>query len=132
LIFKRIIVNLLIKIKLLYTKYILMLVNCWFIKNMSYINIIGYRSQKSQSLRLNQVEVRVDGWMPLTPLSVDKVGTFFRYAKADVEKPSIFVGVGQLYKTVNVSCCCFLDFMFVLLDIRWYRDANVDVLQFWL
>ncbi|XP_052810385.1 intermembrane lipid transfer protein VPS13D-like isoform X2 [Mya arenaria] len=50
------------------------------------------RHKKSQTLRMNQVEVRVDGWQTLNPLSVDKVGTFFRYATPDHEKQTIFVG----------------------------------------
>ncbi|WAR08719.1 VP13D-like protein [Mya arenaria] len=53
------------------------------------------RHKKSQTLRMNQVEVRVDGWQTLNPLSVDKVGTFFRYATPDHEKQTIFVGLDE-------------------------------------
>lgn len=46
--------------------------------------------QKSESLRVNQIVVKVDGWQRLCPLSVDKVGTYYRTAVSDAGKQSIF------------------------------------------
>ncbi|KAH3833861.1 hypothetical protein DPMN_107177, partial [Dreissena polymorpha] len=50
------------------------------------------RHKKHESLRVHQVIVRVDGWQKLTPLSVDKVGTFYRHAISDIGKQTIFKG----------------------------------------
>ncbi|KAL4233287.1 Vacuolar protein sorting-associated protein 13D [Mactra antiquata] len=47
------------------------------------------RHKKSDSLRVNQLVVKVEGWQRLSPVSVDKVGTYFRNTFPDVSKPSI-------------------------------------------
>ncbi|XP_053392152.1 intermembrane lipid transfer protein VPS13D-like, partial [Mercenaria mercenaria] len=47
------------------------------------------RHKKSSSLVVNQLIVKVDGWQRLHPVSVDKVGVYFRDTLPDVSKPSI-------------------------------------------
>ncbi|KAG8505608.1 Vacuolar protein sorting-associated protein 13D [Galemys pyrenaicus] len=41
------------------------------------------RHRHTHDLRIHQLQVRVNGWEQVSPVSVDKVGTFFRYAAPD-------------------------------------------------
>ncbi|XP_033375195.1 vacuolar protein sorting-associated protein 13D isoform X3 [Parus major] len=41
------------------------------------------RHRHTHDLRIHQLQVRVNGWEEVSPVSVDKVGTFFRYAAPD-------------------------------------------------
>lgn len=41
---------------------------------------VKQRHHDTHNLRLHQVGVRVDGWSEVGPVSIDKVGVFFRYA----------------------------------------------------
>lgn len=42
----------------------------------------------THELKLHQLLVRVVGWEQVKPVSVDKVGVFFRYAAPDRNNPS--------------------------------------------
>lgn len=42
----------------------------------------------THELKLHQLLVRVAGWEQVKPVSVDKVGVFFRYAAPDRNNPS--------------------------------------------
>lgn len=42
------------------------------------------RHQDSHKMRMHQLGVKVDGWQTLDPVTVDKVGVFFRDAAVDV------------------------------------------------
>ena len=37
------------------------------------------RHLNTHDMKIHQVVVRVDGWQEVTPVSVDRVGTYFRY-----------------------------------------------------
>ncbi|XP_060794237.1 intermembrane lipid transfer protein VPS13D isoform X2 [Neoarius graeffei] len=50
------------------------------------------RHRHTHELKLHQLLVRVGGWEQVKPVSVDKVGVFFRYAAADHNNPSNTVG----------------------------------------
>ncbi|XP_043916363.1 vacuolar protein sorting-associated protein 13D [Protopterus annectens] len=50
------------------------------------------RHRRTHDLRIHQLQVRVNGWEQISPVSVDKVGTFFRYAAPDRNNPSSTVG----------------------------------------
>ncbi|XP_071393480.1 intermembrane lipid transfer protein VPS13D [Centroberyx affinis] len=50
------------------------------------------RHRHTHELKLHQLLVRVGGWEPVKPVSVDKVGVFFRYAAPDRNNPSNTVG----------------------------------------
>uniref|UniRef100_T1J4D0 UBA domain-containing protein n=1 Tax=Strigamia maritima TaxID=126957 RepID=T1J4D0_STRMM len=52
------------------------------------------RHRDTHELRIHQLLVRVDGWQPVTPVSVDKVGIFFRHAKPQINRTaSVFAEV---------------------------------------
>ncbi|XP_053136918.1 intermembrane lipid transfer protein VPS13D isoform X2 [Hemicordylus capensis] len=50
------------------------------------------RHRHTHDLRIHQLQVRVSGWEPVSPVSVDKVGIFFRYAAPDKSSSSCTVG----------------------------------------
>ncbi|XP_027026540.2 vacuolar protein sorting-associated protein 13D isoform X1 [Tachysurus fulvidraco] len=50
------------------------------------------RHRHTHELKLHQLLVRVGGWEQVKPVSVDKVGVFFRYAAPDCNNPSNTVG----------------------------------------
>ncbi|XP_018606143.2 vacuolar protein sorting-associated protein 13D isoform X2 [Scleropages formosus] len=50
------------------------------------------RHRHTHELKLHQLLVRVTGWEQVKPVSVDKVGVFFRYAAPDRNNPSSTVG----------------------------------------
>ncbi|XP_044308193.1 vacuolar protein sorting-associated protein 13D isoform X3 [Varanus komodoensis] len=50
------------------------------------------RHSHTHKLRIHQLQVRVSGWEPVSPVSVDKVGIFFRYAAPDKSTSSSTVG----------------------------------------
>lgn len=50
------------------------------------------RHRHTHDLRIHQLQVRVNGWEPVSPVSVDKVGTFFRYAAPDKNSSSSTIG----------------------------------------
>ncbi|KAL7864820.1 hypothetical protein AOLI_G00162400 [Acnodon oligacanthus] len=50
------------------------------------------RHRHTHELKLHQLLVRVGGWEQVKPVSVDKVGVFFRYAAPDRNNPSNTVG----------------------------------------
>uniref|UniRef100_A0A2C9LEM5 UBA domain-containing protein n=1 Tax=Biomphalaria glabrata TaxID=6526 RepID=A0A2C9LEM5_BIOGL len=45
------------------------------------------RHQKSHAMHTNQLVVTVEGWMRLSPVSVDKVGIYFRHADPELQAP---------------------------------------------
>uniref|UniRef100_A0A8C6W485 Vacuolar protein sorting 13D n=1 Tax=Nannospalax galili TaxID=1026970 RepID=A0A8C6W485_NANGA len=50
------------------------------------------RHRHTHDLRIHQLQVRVNGWEQVSPVSVDKVGTFFRYAAPDKNSSSSMIG----------------------------------------
>ncbi|XP_054856929.1 intermembrane lipid transfer protein VPS13D isoform X2 [Eublepharis macularius] len=50
------------------------------------------RHRHTHDLRIHQLQVRVSGWEQVSPVSVDKVGIFFRYAAPDKSTSSSTVG----------------------------------------
>ncbi|KAM4652130.1 intermembrane lipid transfer protein VPS13D [Discoglossus pictus] len=50
------------------------------------------RHRHTHDLRIHQLQVRVNGWEQISPVSVDKVGIFFRYAAPDKNTSSSSVG----------------------------------------
>ncbi|XP_075461165.1 intermembrane lipid transfer protein VPS13D isoform X3 [Ascaphus truei] len=50
------------------------------------------RHRHTHDLRIHQLQVRVSGWEQISPVSVDKVGIFFRYAAPDKNTSSSTVG----------------------------------------
>uniref|UniRef100_A0A8D1BV07 Vacuolar protein sorting 13 homolog D n=1 Tax=Sus scrofa TaxID=9823 RepID=A0A8D1BV07_PIG len=49
-------------------------------------------TRHTHDLRIHQLQVRVNGWEQVSPVSVDKVGTFFRYAAPDKNSSSSTIG----------------------------------------
>ncbi|CAH1990127.1 unnamed protein product [Acanthoscelides obtectus] len=49
------------------------------------------RHQDSHMMRLHQLGVKIDGWQCIDPVTVDKVGIYFRDAPADVQSRSLDV-----------------------------------------
>ncbi|XP_046516082.1 intermembrane lipid transfer protein VPS13D isoform X2 [Equus quagga] len=58
------------------------------------------RHRHTHDLRIHQLQVRVNGWEQVSPVSVDKVGTFFRYAAPD--KNSSFSTIGSPSSRTNI------------------------------
>lgn len=52
----------------------------------------------THELKLHQLLVRVCGWEQIKPVSVDKVGVFFRYAAADRTNSSNTVSTSKNYE----------------------------------
>ncbi|XP_006145355.1 vacuolar protein sorting-associated protein 13D isoform X2 [Tupaia chinensis] len=50
------------------------------------------RHRHTHDLRIHQLQVRVNGWEQVSPVSVDKVGIFFRYAAPDKNSSSSTIG----------------------------------------
>ncbi|KAJ7306493.1 hypothetical protein JRQ81_009848 [Phrynocephalus forsythii] len=50
------------------------------------------RHRHTHDLRIHQLQVRVNGWESVSPVSVDKVGIFFRYAAPDKTTSSSTIG----------------------------------------
>ncbi|XP_053546399.1 intermembrane lipid transfer protein VPS13D isoform X2 [Bombina bombina] len=50
------------------------------------------RHRHTHDLRIHQLQVRISGWEQISPVSVDKVGIFFRYAAPDKNNSSSSVG----------------------------------------
>nr|XP_033778552.1 vacuolar protein sorting-associated protein 13D isoform X3 [Geotrypetes seraphini] len=50
------------------------------------------RHRHTHDLRIHQLQVRVNGWEQVSPVSVDKVGIFFRYAAPDKNPSSSTLG----------------------------------------
>lgn len=50
------------------------------------------RHRHTHDLRIHQLQVRVSGWEQVSPVSVDKVGTFFRYAAPDKNSSCSTIG----------------------------------------
>ncbi|KAM4703144.1 intermembrane lipid transfer protein VPS13D [Rhinophrynus dorsalis] len=50
------------------------------------------RHRHTHDLRIHQLQVRVSGWEQISPVSVDKVGIYFRYAAPDKNTSSSSVG----------------------------------------
>ncbi|XP_006866437.1 PREDICTED: vacuolar protein sorting-associated protein 13D isoform X2 [Chrysochloris asiatica] len=50
------------------------------------------RHRHTHDLRIHQLQVRVNGWEQVSPVSVDKVGTFFRYAAPDKNSSCSTIG----------------------------------------
>ncbi|XP_069467009.1 intermembrane lipid transfer protein VPS13D [Ambystoma mexicanum] len=50
------------------------------------------RHRHTHDLRIHQLQVRVNGWEQVNPVSVDKVGIFFRYAAPDKNTSSSTLG----------------------------------------
>lgn len=57
------------------------------------------RHRNTHQLRTHQLVVRVDGWQEVTPVSVDKVGTYFRIANPVVQRR---FGVSKEIRPVSV------------------------------
>ena len=44
-------------------------------------------------MSINQLLVKVDGWMKLTNVTVDRVGVYFRHAEPDITQAKGLAGV---------------------------------------
>lgn len=80
------------------------------------------RHKDSHSRKLHQIIVKVDGWLPVAPVSVDRVGTYFRHANPQkshsasvyCEKPSariVFVVAleGSARKIITVESALMIE-----------------------
>jgi len=47
--------------------------------------------QNTHELRVHKLVVKVAGWKEVSPLSVDKVGVYFREARPEMDKSSAIV-----------------------------------------
>lgn len=73
--------------------------NC-YLECISYICIVDpliILGRHTHELKLHQLLVRVCGWEQIKPVSVDKVGVFFRYAAADRTNSSNTVSTSGNY-----------------------------------
>ncbi|OWF52509.1 Vacuolar protein sorting-associated protein 13D [Mizuhopecten yessoensis] len=51
------------------------------------------RHKKSHELQINQLGVKVEGWHRVTPVTVDKVGVYFRHAEPDTKSATGLSGL---------------------------------------
>ena len=55
-----------------------------------------YSFQHSHELRVHQLIVKVKGWQEVAPVSVDKVGVYFRQTLPDDAPPTTLVRINQI------------------------------------
>jgi len=58
-----------------------------------YVHINVCLWQHTHEPNVHQLIVKVDGWKQVQPVSVDKVGMYFRHAAADIDNTSKLVCV---------------------------------------
>ncbi|ODN01813.1 Vacuolar protein sorting-associated protein 13D [Orchesella cincta] len=63
-----------------------MQVNHLAVQSFSFEGRVKLRHRNTHQLRTHQLTVRVDGWQEVTPVSVDKVGTYFRIANPVIQR----------------------------------------------
>lgn len=51
----------------------------------SYQNRVKMRHHDSHKMKMHQLGVKVEGWQPLSPVTVDKVGIYFRITHAQIQ-----------------------------------------------
>lgn len=56
------------------------------------LNVFSCVLQNTHELRVHKLVVKVAGWKEVSPLSVDKVGVYFREARPEIDKSSAIVG----------------------------------------
>nr|XP_015839049.1 PREDICTED: vacuolar protein sorting-associated protein 13D isoform X1 [Tribolium castaneum] len=54
----------------------------------SFQNRVKMRHHDSHKMKMHQLGVKVEGWQPLTPVTVDKVGIYFRITHAQIQNRS--------------------------------------------
>lgn len=62
----------------------------------SFTNRDKSRYQNSHKLELHYLTVKIDGWHPVEPITIDKVGTYFRDTPADVLNRNIDIPPGRV------------------------------------
>lgn len=65
----------------------------------SFRNRVKMRHHDSHKMKMHQLGVKVEGWQPLTPVTVDKVGIYFRITHAQIQNR---VRLGFLFLFVHV------------------------------
>lgn len=60
---------------------------------------LSLTGRHTHDLRIHQLQVRVSGWEQVSPVSVDKVGIYFRYAAPDKSTSSSTVS------STSLKCC---------------------------
>ncbi|XP_053697242.1 intermembrane lipid transfer protein Vps13D [Sabethes cyaneus] len=116
----------------------------------SYASKGKQRHRDTHKLNLHQIAVRVEGWQEVGPISVDRVGTFFRHARPDLIEDSqaprarIVFAVsleGSAQKLITVQSALKLtnkldnavlvkmEHLYGHLNIRNWPDTNTQILH---
>lgn len=81
--------------------------------------------QKSHAMHVNQLLVTVEGWQRLTPVSVDKVGVYFRHAEPELKAPvSVFSQLVTMCM-LFIVCISKCSLKISLLSVNLYFTAVV-------
>ncbi|XP_069683777.1 intermembrane lipid transfer protein Vps13D isoform X2 [Periplaneta americana] len=61
------------------------------------------RHRDTHKLRIHQLGVRVEGWKAVGPVSVDKVGVYFRQASAEIQRVNLNLPQGRIVFEVTLE-----------------------------
>lgn len=59
------------------------------------------RHGDSHRLRMHQLGIKIEGWKPLTPVTIDKVGTYFRHTSAEIQHRVILLYFKNLFDKIT-------------------------------
>ncbi|XP_058447485.1 intermembrane lipid transfer protein Vps13D isoform X2 [Malaya genurostris] len=117
----------------------------------SYSTKSKQRHRDTHKFNLHQIAVRIDGWQEVGPISVDRVGTFFRHARSDlvddysqIPRARIVFGVsleGSAQKLITIQSALRLinklenpvlvkmEHLYGHLNIRNWPDTKTQILH---
>jgi len=81
-----------------------------------YIELMRCLWQHTHEPNVHQLIVKVDGWKQVRPVSVDKVGVYFRHAATDIDNTSkmvcmlsMLISLYTSQATYGFKCACSID-----------------------
>ena len=97
-------------------------------------NVLSLSLQETHELIIHQVIVQVQGWAALSPVSVDRVGTFFRQARrqqvetASIVRGSLELKVLQIHYILSLSDSTCVGLVYVVNAVNAVKAENESLL----
>ncbi|XP_059165407.1 intermembrane lipid transfer protein VPS13D-like [Physella acuta] len=85
------------------------------------------RHQKSHAMHVNQLLVTVEGWQKLSPVSVDKIGIYFRHAEPELKAPPDVIPARVVFEVQQEGSARKLIIVRSALVIHNRLDSPVDL-----
>ena len=92
-------------------------------------NVLSLSLQETHELIIHQVIVQVQGWAALSPVSVDRVGTFFRQARrqqvetASIVRGSLELKVLQIHYILSLSDSTCVGLVYVVNAVKAENES---------